>query len=263
MVSVQHIRMTKKSNHAEDFRHVGFARLLVLLLCCLLSKAALAQNIVQLPLVPDDVADGFVAIGRVNAASYRTREMCTGTLIAPDAVLSAAHCVLAPDGARQKLQDGVFVAGYRRGEALAVGEIAFAQIHPRYLANAQAALAHDIAILRLKEPIETILPFAPALSVQASHLGLIGYHRHRPHLLSGQFDCPVLASNARQILLDCPVHQGNSGGPVLISEGGEWRVVGVVSAKVNGFQALAVRVDDWVLEALSDRCLDATKPGGC
>ncbi len=36
------------------------------------------------------------AIGRINIGGYRRRSNCTGTLIAPNAVLTAAHCIRNP-----------------------------------------------------------------------------------------------------------------------------------------------------------------------
>ena len=40
---------------------------------------------------------GWEAVGRVDIADGG---FCTGTLIAPDLVLTAAHCVIEPGGAR-------------------------------------------------------------------------------------------------------------------------------------------------------------------
>src|SRR5262245_58806115 len=34
------------------------------------------------------------AVGQVNGASYRSISRCTGTLIAPDVVITAAHCLI-------------------------------------------------------------------------------------------------------------------------------------------------------------------------
>ena len=57
------------------------------------------------------------AIGQVNVGGYRRVGQCTGTLIAPDVVLTAAHCVVDPwRGKPFPLHDIHFLAGVRGGE---------------------------------------------------------------------------------------------------------------------------------------------------
>lgn len=34
------------------------------------------------------------AVGRLNFAGYKTKRLCTGTLVAPDAVITAAQCLI-------------------------------------------------------------------------------------------------------------------------------------------------------------------------
>ncbi|MEL6207950.1 MAG: trypsin-like serine protease, partial [Pseudomonadota bacterium] len=76
------------------------------------------------------------AIGRVNIAGYKSRRMCSGTLIAPDLVLTAAHCVLGPTGDPAPAGDIVFVAGWRAGEAAADARGAALDIAPGFLSGA-------------------------------------------------------------------------------------------------------------------------------
>ena len=99
------------------------AALFLLLWTCVLS----AQELPVLP-APDHAA--WQAIGRVNAAGYRTREMCTGTLIAPDKVLTAAHCVAGTDGFGPRPEDFTFVAGWLRGTAADSVTGASVWVHP-------------------------------------------------------------------------------------------------------------------------------------
>ncbi|OZA00805.1 MAG: trypsin, partial [Rhodobacterales bacterium 17-64-5] len=64
---------------------------------------------------PDQIR-GWEAVGRVDIAGGG---FCTGALIAPDLVLTAAHCVIEPGGAPVDAGRLTFRAGLADGVALA------------------------------------------------------------------------------------------------------------------------------------------------
>ena len=208
------------------------AALFLLLWTCVLS----AQELPVLP-APDHAA--WQAIGRVNAAGYRTREMCTGTLIAPDKVLTAAHCVAGTDGLGPRPEDFTFVAGWLRGTAADSVTGASVWVHPGAYAEGQLDVRFDMAVLTLERPAG-VDPLPLATSATMPPYGIVAYSSRRPHMLGAAFDCDgqVLSALLR---LDCPVTPGNSGGPVLARHGSGWAVTAVISA-MGQTGALAVPV---------------------
>ncbi len=199
-----------------------------------------------LPALDLETRQGWTAVGVVNRAGYRSRASCTGTLIAPDLVVTAAHCAAGKPH---------FVAGWDRGSFVAHRRAAETILHPGYLsAEGPARFRYDVAVLRLDAPIapRTVasIPLSDQASLRIGALTILGYHSKRPHVLNGRSDCATRPeAPPRMMLLGCEVISGNSGGPVMVPLGTGWALVGVVAGRVGGAepQALAVPVDDWLM----------------
>ncbi|WP_439123481.1 trypsin-like serine peptidase [Marivita sp.] len=222
---------------ARDFGlSLHMMRLLMTFLLILLAQATLAED---LPVLPAKEHAAWQAVGRVNAAGYRKREMCTGTLIAADTVLTAAHCVSGIDGLGPLPKEMTFVAGWLRGTA--VDSIAGASIwvHPLAYAEGTLDVRYDVALLTLERP-STVAPLPISNTAPTAPYGIVAYSTRRPHMLSAGFSCDgqVISDLLR---LDCAVIPGNSGGPVLIQSGDQWEVAAVISA-MGQTGALAVPV---------------------
>ena len=230
---------------------------LATLAAALVAAAAGAAEIDASTLLSREAAHEWRAVGRVNVAGARDRSQCTGTLIAPDVVLTAAHCLVHP-GTGQTWPEGNvhFVAGWYSGEMAGHARAAALAIAPGYRAG---ALESDIALIRLREPLAAgaAPPFAVAAPPDpGAAVTLVSYRRDRAHAPSLQGDCRYLALDGPLMLLDCPVTYGASGAPVFAGTGGERRVVGVLSAMGGGGRAVAVRADGIaakLLEKLPER----------
>lgn len=181
-------------------------------------------------------------IGRVNRAGYNAREMCSGTLIAPDLVLTAAHCVVFADGRPKQVTDIVFVSGWNGTSHKGTSRAKAVQLHPNAWKNSKLDPRYDLAVITLHDALSAVpLPLGDAAQGLAT---IKGYRGSRPHRLSTETGCG-LTQRATMIALTCKAEAGQSGGPVLQNG----KLVGVLSlATPTG--ASAAKLDDWVVSSL-------------
>ncbi|MGB5559953.1 MAG: trypsin-like serine protease [Paracoccaceae bacterium] len=203
---------------------------------------------------------GWEGVGFLNIDN---RASCTGTMIRPDLVLTAAHCLYdGRTGERMDPRKIEFRAGWRSGKSIARRFGLRAVIHPSYDEGADDKLSsqqirHDIALLQLADPIPSTHadPFRTDRGVATGNaVSIVSYGKGRNDAPSRQRECRILDSRSGVLAMSCDVVPGSSGAPVFAMREGRPRIVAVVSAigKVEGRDvSFAMDIERPLSEALT------------
>ncbi|MFV2038175.1 MAG: serine protease, partial [Paracoccaceae bacterium] len=186
--------------------------------------------------------------------NFAGRNFCTGAMIAPDLVLTAAHCLFDKETGRAFAASEIqFLAGFRNGRANADRGVKRAIAHPEFEfagGDKISRVAFDLALLQLDRPVRnfSVTPFETQERPRnGAQVGVVSYGHDRAQSAALQEACYVLARRSGTLVLSCDVDFGSSGAPVFsIDEAGVARIVSVISAKaeVNGREvALATSLE--------------------
>jgi V8-like Glu-specific endopeptidase len=199
-----------------------------------------------------DLREGQIANGEHPEVGVVRTEAgyCTGTLIGPRTVVTAAHCFDFGSAviAASAPPAGTFDFTTKSGKARSIG-------YHRYRADAYVwQVAFDIGVVQLDEPV-TEAEATPAVIAEnwpedGDSLTVYGYGRH-----GAKCDATDNARNKRKDVVEMPYgfdHRiscpGDSGGPYFWTGSNE--IVALVKGDGLGVEwvASAVRFRDWILE---------------
>jgi len=224
----------------------GWVRGLVVAVGLALATPAMADNTGLDRLTLRSDLFGWEAVGRLDIGDG----FCTGVLVAPDLVLTAAHC-LTEAKAAGRVDQLTFRAGLRDGEAVAEAAAVRAVMHPDYAPGAGVSaenIRHDVGLVQLATPIPA--PVAAPFLVEnlprtGAAVSVVSYARGRAEAPARQAVCTVRGRQSGLLAFDCDVTFGASGAPVFDLTGQRARIVSLISsggAGANGTVAFGMEL---------------------
>lgn len=191
---------------------------------------------------PDSSQMPWRAIGRI---TFDSGGHCTGALIGPAIVLTAAHCMFGGEGPAGLDFPREFIAGASGATYIDRADVLDYYIPPQFDIHLHDTTSEvdgfDWAILTLARPIGdnagwlTVAPLRqPELDTWAASGRTVmqgGYSADGMAFLSANIGCPIVnVWDDNTIYHECDTLQGDSGSPLFVRDGDGYRLIAVESA---------------------------------
>jgi V8-like Glu-specific endopeptidase len=235
----------------------------------------------QQGIVGGSVEGGFPGVGALIITAEWSQSTCTATAIDEEWLLTAAHCLEGREPWQVYFFQGTDTD---RASADDVVRARSLHVHPGYRATATAVRQrlHDIALVRLREPVQGITTYpyhqSDLIPYQGAQIMWVGYGANQAGPTQGMglkrrgtgYLDRVMATQLRYYgrsgrASPC---SGDSGGPMFTEVAGELTVIGVVSHGDAYCRSYGVdtRVDayaDWIASTLGEEAVpDCDMAGG-
>ena len=210
------------------------------------------------------------AIGQLHIGG---RNFCTGTLVTPYLVATAAHCV-ANQHTRSVFRSEAVSIHFKVSEKRVrlTRRAKRVVTHPNYRFDGPTEnnLRADIAFLLLDQPVpEDVvkpIPIAGRLRRQ-QRVSIMSYNQHSRSNLRVDDECKVLGANHLAFAFSCKVDFGASGAPVISwGEDHTPSLVSIITAKAMMGEApvaLGAILDEAAVMLFRDASCASRQPGPC